>query len=236
MAWEYLAADWGIIKRISPGGQRGFLACFVCMATLVLASMVRRQADDEIIHEIEQERETARSAVLREFAWLLPALAVGVGLFLCLRNTGTAASDWLPRLESALGSETRAMALGAAIHALAAAVFGAALGWAVRILGTLGLGKEAFGTGDIYIMAAIGAVAGFWVVVFAFFLSAILALIGVVAMLFRKTSRAVPFGPWLALGTLAAIWMQPYLLDLFGPAGRMFWSFLCGDATWYPGA
>ena len=105
-------------------------------------------------------------------------------------------------------------------------IFAAALGWTVRILGTLAFGKEAFGTGDIYIMAAIAAVIGFWSVFFTFFLATILALIGVLATLFKKASRAVPFGPWLALGAFVNLWLLGPLLNYYEPTARLLWSIL----------
>ena len=113
-------------------------------------------------------------------------------------------------------------------HGLGALVWSAAIGWFVRIAGTLGFGKEAFGTGDIFIMAAIGAVMGVWGLVFTFFLAAVLAILGVVATSFCKSSRAVPFGPWLALVSFAAVWVFKDLLGFFGPFGDMLWSILSG--------
>ncbi len=98
----------------------------------------------------------------------------------------------------------------------------------MRLLGTIAFGKEAFGTGDIYIMSAMAAVVGFWAVLFTFFLAALLALIGVLATVFRKASRAVPFGPWLALGAFVNLWLYGGLLEFFSPAGRLLWSLISG--------
>lgn len=217
---------------LAAGWPRGLLACSVFMLLLLSASLVHREADDQIIQDIESERQGARSMVLRELAWFLPALLAGIGLFAYARASGKvtmdlsqwpglpdADSSWLPHLQGAC-------------QAAAAMTFAAALGWSVRIAGTLAFGKEAFGTGDIYIMAAIGAVCGFWAALFAFFLAALLALVGVLVTLFRKTSRAVPFGPWLALGACVALWVAGPLLGYFRPVGRMLWSILSGLPVW----
>ncbi|GAF67564.1 unnamed protein product, partial [marine sediment metagenome] len=84
-------------------------------------------------------------------------------------------------------------------------VIAGALGWAVRIVFTLVFGKEAFGSGDIHLMAAAGCVAGWPVVVLGFFLTCGLALVGWVAALPFKRTRALPLGPWLSLSFLAVV-------------------------------
>ncbi len=214
---------------VSAGVQRGIVACFVLMALLVLASRVHRVSDEQIVEEIEAERHQSRRMVLLELSRLLPAIVAGIAVFAYLRMThrldASGASllgmtnpgpAWLPYIEGACRS-------------IAALIFSAALGWAVRILGTLAFGKEAFGSGDIYIMAAIGAVLGFWAVIFTFFLAAVLALIGVVASMFFKSTRAIPFGPWLALGAFVTLWLYGSLLPMFSPTiGRLLWSILSG--------
>ena len=113
-----------------------------------------------------------------------------------------------------------------AVSAVAGMVLAAGMGWGVRILGTLAFGKEALGTGDIYILAAIGAVGGVWLAVLGFFIGAILALIGVLATIFHKRSRAIPFGPWIALGALVALFAYPPLLGSFSPVAALIWDAL----------
>ena len=61
-----------------------------------------------------------------------------------------------------------------------------------------------------------GYVSGFTVIgatFVAFFLG---ALVGVIAMLAKKGNRktAIPFGPFIFLGTLLAPWLSPLLLQL----------------------
>jgi prepilin signal peptidase PulO-like enzyme (type II secretory pathway) len=227
--WQMFFPDYQPYRDLPAGGQRGFIACFLLMLLLVLASMVTRPSDDQIIEEIEADCPQARPTALRELAWFIPALAAGIGLLLLLRRSGDLGASWQDARQAAPGLGVITLHIGGALRAVGGLVFAAALGWTVRILGTLAFGKEAFGTGDIYIMAAIGAVAGFWMVVFAFFLGAILALLGVLLTLFRKRSRAIPFGPWLAMGAFAALWLQGLFLDLFGYAGSLLWSLIRGQ-------
>lgn len=229
LAWQCLAPDQGLVGKAPPVGQRGFVACFLFMLVLVLASMVPRPADAEIVQEIEAERSTARRAALGELLRFAPAILLGVGLLIGLRGGAAVGFDWPRAIDQWLGPSWWAALSAGALHSLAAAVLSAAIGWTVRIVGTLAFGKEAFGTGDIYIMGAIGAVGGLPFLVFAFFLGAVLALIGVLVTAFHKRSRAIPFGPWLALGAFVGLWLQPALLSLFLPAGSLAWSILSGS-------
>jgi prepilin signal peptidase PulO-like enzyme (type II secretory pathway) len=228
--WQMLAPGYQVWRGLPAGGQRGFVACFLFMLMLILASMVKREADEEIVEEIEAQRKEARPMALREFARFIPALAVGIGLFVLLQDNGHLNASWRDAVDAAAGLGPLAPHAAGAVQAMGGMVCAAGLGWFVRILFTLAFGKEAFGTGDIYILAAIGAVAGYWAAVFSFFLAAILALVGVLAVLFRKTSRAIPFGPWLAMGALVTLYLQGLLLAYFGHAAGLVWETLCGHS------
>jgi len=240
IVWLSVAPAWGAAS-VPAGWQRGILTCIALMSALVLTSTVRREADAEVVEEIEAGRTGARAMALRELAWLAPAAIACVIVLAAARRSGAMDVDWgsaVRWLEAASGSGASSgsgvssgwvVSFGlAAVHALAAAILAAAMGWTVRILGTLAFGKEAFGTGDIYIMAAIAAAGGFWLLFFAFFLAAILALVGVLATVFWKTHRAIPFGPWLSLGAMVALWLQGILVRFAEPAGTLLWSVLNG--------
>jgi len=84
-------------------------------------------------------------------------------------------------------------------------VIAGSIGWAVRIFFTLLFGKEAFGSGDIHMMAAAGCVAGWPIVVIGFFLTCLLALMGWIISLPFKRTRALPLGPWLSLSFLIVV-------------------------------
>lgn len=223
MGWQIFEATGGI--GAGTDKWRGILGCTALMAVIVISSLDSREADSQIIDEIEAERSEARRVALREFAHFLPALAIGFGLFFYYRSANQLDAP-LATLVGATGGSAGLAALGGMLTAGAGLVLGAAIGWFVRIGGTLAFGKEAFGSGDIFILAAIGAGLGFWGAFFSFFLSVFLALAGVVLTVFAKKSRALPFGPWLTLGAVVYLWMGPALMARFSPAGNALWELI----------
>jgi leader peptidase (prepilin peptidase)/N-methyltransferase len=98
-------------------------------------------------------------------------------------------------------------------------IIGGAVGWLARIVFTLAFGKEALGMGDVHILGAAGAVAGWPVALMGFFLAAPLALLAIVVIALRRQSRALPYGPWLALAFLGVCLFQ----DVFLRYARVRW-------------
>lgn len=209
------AWGWGRegLLAFSPSQQRAFAGVFILMVVLIAAGMSHRPADVEIMQTLQREQPRARHVALVEFTRLLPAVLAAVAVFVALRARSGPALEW-NTLAPHLGPRLAATAAGAG-QALAATLLAAAIGWTVRIVFTLAFGKEAYGVGDIYLMAAIGAVAGPWLVAISFFLGAMLALVGAAAFWLRKGSRALPFGPWLSLGALAGLWVHDALVRAF---------------------
>lgn len=240
VVWVAAAPQWPAqLVTFNAGQVRGFVAVSIILIVMILASMVARDADDEIVTTLERERVSARAIALRELICLVPAVAAGIGVFALLRGKEWLGLEWAALLRQFMGTASSLTGATAgfvgASQALADAAIAAALGWAVRIGGTLAFGKEAFGTGDIYLMAAIAAAGGWFMMLIAFFASALLALVGVIATSMHKSARAIPFGPWLGLGALAALYLERPLTGWFGPAGGMIWGWLTGQnriGTW----
>lgn len=171
-------------------------------------SIVSRPSDQAIVEAIYDERYNARRMALSELTLLAPAILFGVIGLLLMRGGG----DLALRLSAALHSTVPAPPgsvfrdwspwFGAATAASGYVIAGA-IGWAVRIVFTLLFGKEAFGAGDIHMMAAAGCVAGWPVVLLGFMLTCGLALLGWMAALPFKRTRALPLGPWLSVSFLA---------------------------------
>ncbi len=115
--------------------------------------------------------------------------------------------------------------LAAVFVDLPSAVLGAAAGylalWLVFWVYKLATGKEGMGFGDFKLLAAIGAWLGWKMLPVVILLSSFVgAVIGISLIVFARHGRntPIPFGPYLALGGLVALfWGQPlvdYYLDL----------------------
>lgn len=99
------------------------------------------------------------------------------------------------------------------------AVLGVALGggllWAVAVGAEWVLKKEAMGFGDVKLLAMIGAFLGWKAVLVTLFVGALagsvigLALLG---LRLKQRGEPIPFGPFLALGALAALFAGPELI------------------------
>ena len=105
---------------------------------------------------------------------------------------------------------------------LKSAVIGAMLGylilWSVYWLFKLVTGKEGMGYGDFKLLGAIGAWFGWQLLPAVILLSSVTgALIGVGLILFRGADRstAIPFGPFLALGGIAALFFGQQLAAFY---------------------
>ncbi|MGB2986663.1 MAG: prepilin peptidase [Phycisphaerae bacterium] len=189
---------------------RVLLPLLLFFMLVVSESTVVRSADREIIEAIYEERHGARRMVLFEFVLLLPAvIAAAVGVWIMLSGGELSAG-----ISDALHASTHVPGIAmmrnwSPLEGLTTAATGyiiaGGVGWAVRIVFTLVFGKEAYGSGDIHLMAATGCVAGWPVVVLGFFLTCGLAMVGWVAALPFKRTRALPLGPWLALSFLTVV-------------------------------
>ena len=93
------------------------------------------------------------------------------------------------------------------LTALVGMVGGGAMVWAVRIVGSAALRKEAMGFGDVTLMMMIGAFLGWQATIFIFFIAPFAGLlIGVSQMILRRDD-VIPYGPFLCLAAAAVtVW------------------------------
>ncbi len=186
----------------SPHTLRLTLPLAGLFGLIVIAGMVERPSDRAIVEAIESERVQARVTALRELGWLMPAiLLAGAALSACEWSPAVQrwTSDLLHWRPAASWNWQPVFGLATAATGFAVA---AGIGWAIRIGATLIYGKEAFGDGDIHVMAAAGCVAGWPVVLLGFILTCVIALAGWVISLPFKRTRAIPLVPWLSLSFL----------------------------------
>jgi len=108
--------------------------------------------------------------------------------------------------------------------ALVGLAVGGGVIWAIRIVATLALDKEAMGFGDVTLMAMIGAFVGWQASLIAFFLSPFAAIFIVWGRYLVTRDPYTPYGPYLCAGTALTIvywhglynrWLAPNL-DLMG--------------------
>lgn len=96
---------------------------------------------------------------------------------------------------------------------LSMAVLGSLAGWLslylVGLLGTVAFRKNAMGFGDVKFLAPIGAWLGPIGVIFAFFGAAVAGSLIGLPLFLMGGKRTIPFGPYLALGTILALAIGP---------------------------
>jgi len=148
-----------------------------------------------------------RIEILRELLFLTPVIVLAAAAYLAATHLGPA-----ERLSGRLfGDPTGHLASGAG------AVFGMLVGvawiWGTRIMGTLAFGKEAMGMGDVHILAAVGAVAGWKVASLTFVAAPFFGLAWALYLLAAKGKRELPYGPWLALAALVTVVFYDGIID-----------------------
>jgi prepilin signal peptidase PulO-like enzyme (type II secretory pathway) len=92
--------------------------------------------------------------------------------------------------------------------------------WAVRIIGTAALKREAMGFGDVTLMMMIGTFLGWQACLITFFLAPLAGLMVGIAQFAMRRDDVIPYGPFLCLGAAAVVvawapiwmWAEP----LFG--------------------
>ena len=89
---------------------------------------------------------------------------------------------------------------------------------AVAVFGTLLFKKEAMGMGDIKLVALFGAFIGFKNTLLTIFLSSIIGSIAGIALIFfskAKMKTRIPYGPYLAIGALIALFYGEQIIDWY---------------------
>lgn len=157
----------------------------------------------------------ARREMMKEIAFVGPAvLLAGVGWVVAPHVAPTEA---LPAPLAAFF----AVALGFLV--------GGAIVWALRIVATLLLDTEALGLGDVHLLACVGAVFGWKVAVAGFVLAPFAGLAWWLANSFRHAPMRMPYGPSLAVGSVAAWGMKPVVAAAV--TGLLAWMATLGTSA-----
>lgn len=112
------------------------------------------------------------------------------------------------------------------VDAAAGALAGYGVLWAVGFLWSLMRKVNAMAEGDMKMFAGIGALLGWQVLPAALLLAASVgAVVGLaqIALRQRERSKPMPFGPYLALGGICAVYFRPEMSQ-FGESLRQVWQ------------
>jgi len=105
------------------------------------------------------------------------------------------------------------------LNSLLGVLLGGVFFYLLALSGQLLFKKESLGGGDIKLAAMLGAFLGWKKLVLVFFISSLLgALVGIILIFSIKgfrSKRIIPFGPFLALATLVALFVGDALLNLY---------------------
>jgi len=135
------------------------------------------------------------------------------------------------------GELTRDPSTPYALRTLLASLFGLVVGagatWLIRALGTKVFRREAMGFGDVKFLGMIGAFLGWQGALLSLFLGCVFgAVVGGALALRGGLGLRIPFGPYLALGAVCALFLQPPILHFLFVSWPE-WQRSSGTAQWF---
>lgn len=158
--------------------------------------------------EVDEDQINHRREALQEILFIAPIVVFSIGFAWVTAKLDPVQGWW--------ASVHQYAAVKGALGCVWGYFIGCAIVWATRILGTLALGKEAMGLGDVHLMGAIGAVIGPVMVTLAFFIAPFFGLAWALFQMFFKKTRQIPYGPFLSIGTFVVIIFQYWFLGRMG--------------------
>jgi leader peptidase (prepilin peptidase)/N-methyltransferase len=101
---------------------------------------------------------------------------------------------------------------------MAGLITGGGITWLIRWLGSLVLGQESLGFGDVTLIAMIGSFLGWQPVIFVIVLAPLCAIFAGLAVRITTGRNYIPFGPYLSLAAVIVLlsWRSLWLLE--GPS------------------
>ncbi len=101
------------------------------------------------------------------------------------------------------------------IASVAGMAAGAGLMYAVGLFGKLLFKQEAMGLGDVKLMGFVGGILGWQSVAVIFFAAAIVGSVVGIVILLRTRQHVIPFGPYLACGTVIVMLWNREIFNVF---------------------
>lgn len=120
----------------------------------------------------------------------------------------------LPGIVAGLASASVVLPVGW-VNSVAGLIVGGGILWALAWLSPILFGKEGMGGGDIKLMAMVGAFLGWKPVLLAIMLGSLIGSIvgvGLISARVMRRQEYLPFGPFLAIGSLMALFFHEPLL------------------------
>jgi prepilin signal peptidase PulO-like enzyme (type II secretory pathway) len=158
----------------------------------------------------------ARREMVKEVLFCVPILGLAAVGFWLGSPGGLLGGALGTVVDAETGAVTSAppLWLGVLGGVLLGYLVGAAMVWAVRILGSIAFGKEAMGLGDVHLMGGVGACLGWIDPVLAFFIAPFFGIAWALASLvfarfFKREGMALPYGPHLAAASLLVLLAKP---------------------------
>jgi leader peptidase (prepilin peptidase) / N-methyltransferase len=115
---------------------------------------------------------------------------------------------------------------------LAGGLCGVGITWIVRVCSSRILGREALGLGDVTLMGLIGCFLGWQPTIFVFLVAPLCGLAAIVPLRLFSTRTYIPYGPFLAAGTIIVLcswrWLWISSRLVFGDARSI--ALLAGGA------
>jgi leader peptidase (prepilin peptidase)/N-methyltransferase len=200
MSWPIPAMGWrGTLAAI--GGMAGVAISMLLLRAKVLSYSFADYDDYVEEGQTLAEYPHARREMRHELVFLAPCvilIAVGAWLGARLPQEGSVP----PVVLQALGASFMGYLVGGGVV------------WAIRILGTFAFGREAMGLGDVHLLAAVGAVLGWFDPILVFFLAPFFGLFWTLmskgfSVVLKRTYHPLPYGPHLALATMVIVLCRP---------------------------
>ncbi|MCP4379105.1 MAG: hypothetical protein GY794_23400 [bacterium] len=218
---------------VAAGGMCGLVFSLTLRRMgLIQRGLMERKGPPPAVAITRDHGVNPRVEILWEVLFLAPAVILAVGAYLLVTKVGVISSAWEhlndARVEYVNANYTwrSGWRFAGNLVGMESAIVGYLVGgawiWAIRILGTLGFGKEAMGLGDVHILAAVGAVCGWITPSLVFFGAPMIALLWAMHLLASGKQRELPYGPWLAVSTLVIILFYDGIMELLAPSLTAF--------------